>query len=242
MVLRIVIFYVLTWFFIILLGGIQQQTGLLPAEIGLPQWGPAIAALLMLFIFRKDGFILTFVSKNTGWQRYLQAAIIPAGAALLVWLLSSLLQIQPQTASATQASLWLAAIWAPFGALGEEIGWRGYLHKKLDPQMRGLVSSILVGLLWMPIHIHFLNQGPLFIFLLVLLIISYSVVVYALVQETGFSILLAAIFHLTINLTNMLYLDLFYETQFMLINALVWVLIAAGFVVAKRQLFFERRK
>ena len=40
MILRIGVFYLLTWFFIMLLGGIQQETGLLPPQIGLAQWGP----------------------------------------------------------------------------------------------------------------------------------------------------------------------------------------------------------
>ena len=37
-------------------------------------------------------------------------------------------------------------LWMPLGALGEELGWRGYLHKKLDPRIRGLFSSLLVGI------------------------------------------------------------------------------------------------
>ena len=70
MVLRIGIFYVLAWFFLILLGGLQQATGILPPEIGLAQWGPGIAALLMLLLFRRDGFKITFFSKGTPILRY----------------------------------------------------------------------------------------------------------------------------------------------------------------------------
>ena len=65
MYLRVGVFYVLTWFFLMMLGGIQQATGILPPQIGLPQWGPGIAALLMLVIFRKDGFKISFFSKET---------------------------------------------------------------------------------------------------------------------------------------------------------------------------------
>ena len=114
----------------------------------------------------------------------------------------------------------------PFGAIGEELGWRGYLHKKLDPGMRGLFSSLLVGALWMPIHVQFLTRGPVFILLLALLIISYSVVIYALVHDQDFNVLLAGLFHLAINLSNLLFLDVIYETAFMLVNALVWAAVA----------------
>jgi membrane protease YdiL (CAAX protease family) len=131
--------------------------------------------------------------------------------------------------------------WMPFGALGEELGWRGYLHKKLDPRMSGLLSSILVGILWMPIHVQFITRGPLFVFFLALLLISYSIVIYALVQDTDFNVLLATIFHLFINVANLLFLDVIYETQFMMVNALVWVAVAAFTVWRKRELFFTSR-
>lgn len=127
----------------------------------------------------------------------------------------------------------------PLGALGEETGWRGYLNKKLDTRMRGLFSSLLVGALWMPIHVHFFAEGPVFVFFLALLIISYSIVTYALVQDTGFNVLLASIFHLAINLSNLLFLDVIYETSFMMVNAIVWAIVAAAFVLAKRDLFLS---
>jgi membrane protease YdiL (CAAX protease family) len=241
MFLRISIFYVLTWFFLILLGGIQQATGLLPPEIGLAQWGPGIAALLVLVIFRKDGHKITFFSKETPFQKYLSAALIPVGVGLIVLLVKSFMSIEPSTDAPKYGSLLAMVLWMPLGALGEELGWRGYLHKKLDPRMRGLVSSLLVGVLWMPIHVAFFGEGFVFLLFLALLIISYSIVIYALVQDTGFNVLLAGIFHLSINLTNLLFLDVVYETQFMMVNALVWAAVAIITIFTKRKLFFASK-
>lgn len=237
MFLRVSVFYVLTWFFLILLAGIQQATGLLPPEIGLAQWGPGIAALLMLLIFRKDGHKIVFFSKGTPVPRYLLAALIPVGVGLVVLLISAMVPMGTSATPAAYESLLLFILWMPLGALGEELGWRGYLHKRLDTRMRGLFSSLLVGILWMPIHVTFLAQGPIFVFFLALLIISYSIVIYALVQDTGFSVILASIFHLSINLTNLLYLDVIYETSFMIVNSIVWVVVAAILVLTKRELF-----
>ncbi len=31
----------------------------------------------------------------------------------------------------------------PLGALGEELGWRGYLNKRLNARLGGLASSLL---------------------------------------------------------------------------------------------------
>ena len=238
MFLRVSVFYVLAWFFLILLGGLQQATGLLPPEIGLAQWGPGIAALLMLLIFRKDGHKITFFSRDTPVLRYLYAALIPIGIGLIIFLIRSLMSIEPSADAPTYDSLLLFILWMPFGAIGEELGWRGYLHKKLATRMRGLFSSLLVGILWMPIHVTFLTRGPIFILFLTVLIISYSIVICALVQDTGFNVLLASVFHLSINLTNLLFLDVIYETSFMVINAIVWAIVAAMTVFMKRDVFF----
>jgi membrane protease YdiL (CAAX protease family) len=239
---RIIIFYGLTWFFLMLLGGVQQATGVVPAEIGLAQWGPGLAALLMLVIFRRDGFKITFFAKDTPHLRFLYAALIPLGVGLVIYLLKFLIPMQSTAVPGIFDNLPLTLLWIPLGAIGEEIGWRGYLHKKLDPHMRGLFSSLLVGILWMPIHVHFLAQGPVFLFFFALMIISYSIVIYALVQDTNFNVLLASIFHLAINLANLLVLDVIYETSFMMISSLVWMVVAAGVVFLKRDLFLSSKE
>ena len=243
MFLRISVFYVLAWFFLILLGGIQQATGLVPPEIGLAQWGPGIAALLMLLIFRKDGHKITFLSKDVSAQQYLYAALIPVGVGLIVFVIKSLMSIEPSADAPVYGSMLSLILWMPLGAIGEELGWRGYLHKKLATRtrMRGLFSSLLVGVLWMPIHVAFFGEGPIFLLFLALLIISYSIVIYALVQDTGFNVLLASIFHLAINLINLLFLDVIYETSFMVVNATVWLVVATVVVFMKRDIFFAAK-
>jgi membrane protease YdiL (CAAX protease family) len=237
---RIIVFYGLTWFFLILLGGVQQAAGL-PAEISLPQWGPGLAALLMLVLFRKDGHKITVHAQETPALRYLTAALIPVGAALVLRLAASLLRIPPAEDAPAYHSLLLAVLWMPLGALGEELGWRGYLNKRLDARLGGLASSLLVGLLWMPIHIPFLQRGLLMAALLTVLLMAYSVVLYALTKETGFSVLLASVFHLVINLTNLLFLDLLYQPAFMALSAGLWALVAVVSVVLKRDLFLSGR-
>jgi membrane protease YdiL (CAAX protease family) len=234
---RVVLFYVFMWISLILLGGIQQETGLLPPEIGLAQWGPGLAGMLMLLIFRGDDHHITFINKATPVLRYVLAALIPPGVGLVVLALSTLAVSKSADSGLAYNSLWLIILWAPIGALGEEIGWRGYLHKLLNSKMRGLVSSLLVGLLWMPMHIHFFSEGALFMLFFTLLTISFSIVIYALVQDTGFNVLLATLFHLSINLTNLLFIDIIYETTFMVINGIAWAVLAAIVILMKKQVF-----
>jgi membrane protease YdiL (CAAX protease family) len=241
MFLRIGVFYVLAWFFLLLLAMVQQATGLLPLEIGLAQWGPGVAALLMLVICRKDGHKIVFFSKDVPFQKYLLAVLIPLGVGLIIYLIRLILPIQSSTTLAAFNSLPLMILWMPFGAIGEELGWRGYLQKKLDTRMRGIFSSLLVGILWAPIHVTFLAKGPLFVFFLFLLIISYAVVIYALVQDIGFNVLVAAIFHLMINLTNLLYLDVIYQTTFMMVNSMIWVIVAVVVIYRNRRVFLASK-
>jgi membrane protease YdiL (CAAX protease family) len=237
MFLRIGVFYILTWFFLIFLGGIQEATGILPPEIGLAQWGPGIAALVTVAIFRKDEIKINFFSKDIPPMRYLWAALIPVGTGLLVYFLRSVLPIQSAPMPDVFNQMLLVLIWTPLGALGEEIGWRGYLHKKLDARMRGLVSSILVGLLWLPIHITFLTQGPILLIFLALWFVSISIVIYGLVADTGFSVLVATIFHMAVNFINLLILDVYLKSTFWVLNGIVWAIVAVVFVLRNRELY-----
>lgn len=240
MILRIGIFYVLTYFFLMLLGGTSQAVGI-PPEIGLAQWGPGIAGLLMLLLFRKDQFRMTFISSKTSLTRYLLVLVIPALAAAITYGITQIISFESTATGVTFASPLLALLLTPFGALGEEIGWRGYLHKRLDMRMTGFVSSIIVGLLWMLIHLQLLMNGFPFILFLIPLFISYTLVMYALLHDNEFSILAATLFHLSINYTNLLFLNWLNDTAFMAIYAGVWSIIAFVVVVMNRRAFFTRK-
>jgi uncharacterized protein len=242
MYLRIGIFYVLTWLFLILLSVSQEATGILPPQIGLAQWGPGLAALLMLVIFKKDGIKIRIVSKNTPLLRYLLAALIPAGVGLVVYLVRRLVPMAATQLPDVYDQLWLVLLWSPLGALGEEIGWRGYLQQKLNTRFRGLVSSIIVALLWLPIHLTFLSQSPILIFFLMVWFISLSIVIYALVQDIGFNVLVATIFHTSVNFINLLVIDVIYDSRFWMINGSLWAIVALFFVLRNRGVFFEKER
>lgn len=238
MILRVAVFYILAFFLLILLGGGSQAIGI-PPEIGLAQWGPGIAGLLMLVFFRKDAFRITFINRQTPLLRYVIAAAIPFGVALIVYLITQMIGYDEAAAGMAIANPLLFSLWIPFGALGEEIGWRGYLQKRLDGRLRGIVSSVLVGLLWMPIHVHLFQNGLMYMLLVTVLLIAYSIVIYALTQDTGFSVLLATVFHAAINYSNLLFLDIFNEISFMAVYTGIWVVIAIATILMRRTQFFE---
>ena len=74
-------------------------------------------------------------------------------------------------------------------------------------------------------------------FMVLLINPSYAVVLYFLVEPISFNIWIAALFHLFINITNVVFLSVINDTTFMIGMALVWVVIAAGIVMMNRQKF-----
>ncbi len=232
MIIRVLVFYVLAFLFTILLGGGQQAAQLSAETVILAQLGPGLAALLMLLIFRKDRFHISFFDRMIPASRYLLALAIPLGGAVVVWLLHRL--FFAADGAVAVATPWMLLLWLPVGAIGEELGWRGYLHKRLDAGMAGLISSVVVGVLWALWHVGMYQNGALYMAFFVLLMVSYSVVIYALVATTGFNVLLAAVFHLGINIGSLLAYPVVNQVSFMIVNSLVWAAIALSIVLTRR--------
>jgi membrane protease YdiL (CAAX protease family) len=235
---RTIVFYVLMFFFLIALGGGSAALGV-PAEISLAQLAPGIAGLLMLAIFRKDGHQIAFFNRKTPWQRYVVTVLVMLGGTAVTYTLSQLLGIEGTDTTYATASLPLLLLWMPLGAIGEEVGWRGYLHKHLDGQRTGIVSSLIVGLLWATMHVHFFQNGLIFMFFFALLMVAYTIVMYALLHDTKFDVLLAGFFHLMINLSNLLFLDRINVLAFMIIYSLVWTAVATVTLWRQKDIFLH---
>ena len=236
MIIRTILFYFLAFLFTMVLGGTQQATGL---PTSLPQWGPGVAGLLMAYlIFRKQGTKLNFSFKSAAPQTYLLAFLIPALPAAVVFIIMRLLGANAsfQFEFSLFAFLNMAS-----GALGEEIGWRGYFHKMLNQKTLPVITSAVVGVLWGLWHIGLYANGALYMVFAVILITSYTYVLYSLMPATKFNIWVAALFHLGINLSNMLFFEIITTTQFMMVNALVWAVFAMIIVLRQKSLYFTRQ-
>ena len=97
MILRVVVFYVLTLFFTFFIGGLQQEAGLLPGLTFLPQWGPGLAGLVTMLIFlKRDGLRITFYRAGMPLRRYLWAFLLPLGFGLLALLFALAFLGDPQ--------------------------------------------------------------------------------------------------------------------------------------------------
>ena len=231
--LRAGAFLGLTWLALALLGGAQSLLPGLPPGVALPQLSPGLAALAMLAILRHDALRPRFSLGTRPIARVAIAVTVPLVIALLV---AAVTGVTP-TWSVSLAAL----AWIPVGALGEELGWRGYLHRVLDVRMRGLGSSVLVGLMWLPFHVGLWGLGMPRLALFGVTLVAASIVIFALVHDVGFSVTIAALCHAALNVGSALLGGSATSTPVMAFTAAGWSIAAIVAVVLRRRAFLSVR-
>ena len=215
---QVVLFFVITFAFswLLWLPQVLKFTLMpeLPDIVGLPgmfaPFGPAVAAFWLTF--RQEGK----AGARSLWQRAWQLNFKK------VWLLPAVL-LGPITALLTVGFLLLvngafsweygvpAAMIVPIflmiyfvNALPEEFGWRGYVLDPLQKRSNALVASLVLGFVWSLWHLPlFFIEGttqsaiPMVEFFLQTMVLS---ILYTwLHNNTGGSILIAALFHAVSN-------------------------------------------
>jgi membrane protease YdiL (CAAX protease family) len=234
---KISLFFVITFVFTILLAIVQQALGLDTAQISLPQFGPALAALVMLRIFRKDEMELTLTFKGVQPRKYLAAIGIPLIVPVILFFIYSqfVTPISVPPIEATAFIMMLGGIL--LGAFGEELGWRGYAQNLLEKQLNGVVGFLLVGLFWGAWHIGNFQNGPIFMLFFVFSTIGYSAVMGWLVQGTNYNVVLPTLFHFSVNVGFFILQDVVTDVRIAALNGLVWIGAAALIVARNRKAF-----
>ena len=109
-------------------------------------WGPGLAALVVLLVFRRT-HRRTISVFGTSMGRGIAFYLVPALALVLAHLSAG-----GPNAAATVAVVVTAGF---FNALGEELGWRGFLQDALRP-LSPLWRYVVIGALWE--FWHFINR------------------------------------------------------------------------------------
>jgi membrane protease YdiL (CAAX protease family) len=144
---------------------------------------PKIWFLPALFLVPVCGFItvglLTLLGKPIAWEMGQPLAML-VPVALLIWLL---------------------------GALPEEYGWRGYALGRLQSSFSPLVASLILGIIWSLWHLplHFIpgtTQYVIPVWEYAAQTIVLTILYTWLFNHTGGSVMIAALFHTTGNLTG----------------------------------------
>lgn len=90
------------------------------------------------------------------------------------------------------------------GAIGEEVGWRGFLLPILQSKMNALNSSVLLGILWGFYHFPIIiGNGIGIFFVFIINVTLLSIVVTWLYNSTNGSIIITILFHTVINIFTM---------------------------------------
>jgi CAAX protease family protein len=93
----------------------------------------------------------------------------------------------------------------PGSALGEELGWRGFVLPRLQTRQSALKASLVIGILWGSWHLPLWLTGneshPISLFVpFVIAVIALSVMYTWLYNNTGGSLFLVVLFHAASNL------------------------------------------
>jgi len=179
-------------------------------------YGPTISGIVTTIIF--DGFssVLNLLKKLITWKvplkNYLYLIFLPIlfviiGIGLYNLFIGPIGAIDEMAYLSIPTILW-AGLYA--GPLGEELGWRGVLLPEFQKRFSNLKSAVLIGIIWFIWHIPLfwapfgtLVSGEPLTILPVLtyfvMLICLSVIITWLVVNSKGSILIAILFHLSIN-------------------------------------------
>jgi len=94
------------------------------------------------------------------------------------------------------------------GALGEELGWSGYITDPMQQRWNALQTGLLLGLvavLWHLVPLFLMNRSPTWIAWWCLYAVAARVLIVWLYNNTGKSVFAVALFHATLNLSWMLF-------------------------------------
>ncbi|CAN5124407.1 hypothetical protein BH11PSE10_BH11PSE10_09810 [soil metagenome] len=179
-------------------------------------FGPMVAALVL--VHRESGMtgVRKLLKRSVDFRRitdrrwYLPILLLMPLTSLAVYGVMRGLGLPlpaPADLSVVPALLMLLAFFV--GALGEELGWSGYV---LDPLQRrwnafqaGLILGV-VGVAWHLVPLLFvMHRGPAWIAWWCLYAVAFRVLVVWLFNNTGGSVFAVALFHATLNLSFMLF-------------------------------------
>lgn len=226
---KVIAFMFVTFFFTIILAMVQELMKVDYRFITLPQWGPGLAALILssLVLFRNSIDRSLRLSALTP-ARLLLCLLLPFGIIGSGYLLGKALGLTPGNILKLETQFFYITIPSSlFGAFGEVLGWRSFLQSSLDRKLNLVKAAVLTGVLWGLWHVGHYSNGAVYMGLFLIFTISSSIVIAYLIREFEFNLILAALFHLSINLGFfMFFRESTADVNMMLVNASLWLIVA----------------
>jgi uncharacterized protein len=222
-----VVFYVLTMVLTILLAVGQLQMKIDFEKITFPQLAPAIAVFITTLFFVSSKTALNFKFGNNVLPKISIALILPIVVFGIGFLLCKTVGLNTMLTDNLIQILPLATIGMMIGAIGEEIGWRGFLQPNLEKRYSILLSSIITGLMWGFWHIGHYKNGTLFMIGFLLFTVSASIILRKILEGTNNNLIISILFHFSINVGFVVfYKNSLTDPKMILINGALWALLA----------------
>lgn len=218
-------------------------------------YGPTVSAFLTTILFDGLTGTLTLLKKLLVWnvhlKNYLLIILLPLifvsiGIGFYSLFIGDVGSIDKMAFLSIPTVLW-AGFYA--GPLGEELGWRGFLLPEFQKRFSSLKSAILIGIIWFVWHIPLfwapfgtLVSGETISILPVvayfIMIICLSIIITWLVINSKGSVLIAILFHLSINAGIVLLFFPKLNMDFKKVHLLssIGILIFTGILIAKNKL------
>ena len=175
---------------------------------------PMAAALILVYRESKADGVTELLARSFDFKRirakrwYAPIVLLMAGVNVAVYGLMRWLDMPlpaPQIL-VPAAPLMLLAFFV--GALGEELGWSGYVTDPMQDRWNALQTGVLLGLvsvLWHLAPLLLMHRPPTWIAWWCLYAVAARILIVWLYNNTGRSVFAVALFHATLNLSWMLF-------------------------------------
>jgi membrane protease YdiL (CAAX protease family) len=225
-------------------------------------YGPSISALLTTLFLDGPKGLVVLLKKLIIWKfpvaNYLYMVLLPIvfvliGIALYSQFFGEIGAFDKMAFTTIPIVLWYGLFAGP---LGEELGWRGFLLPEFQKQFSNLKSAIIIGFVWFAWHIPLfwapfgtlasgapITAVPVLTYLVMLQCLSI-IITWLVVNSKG-SVLIAILFHLSINagIALLFYPDLavnFKEVHFL--SGVGMVLFTTTLIVLLKQNLGEEKQ
>lgn len=205
------------------LGILKNEVPFVPMVI-LGSWIPNIAAFLVIaFVIREKGGIRRLLGEWTRWRVGLRWYLVALSAVAVSLLAAAVYHlVEPASMPGTVDSatvgggaldpvngLTLPLVLAVLllnlvtGAMGEELGWRGFALPRLQTHWNALVSSVVLGLIWgvwhLPLWFAGLGWEQMSFMLFLWNCLAMSVIYTWICNNTGGNMVIVTLFHMFYN-------------------------------------------
>ena len=218
-------------------------------------YGPTISAIITTLFF--DGLIGVFelIKKLFIWKVPLKYYVYLILLPLIFVIIGIVLYSQfigeiggfDKMAYLSIPTILLAGLYA--GPLGEELGWRGFLLSEFQKKNSNLKSAIIIGFIWFIWHIPLwwapfgtlVSGEPISLIPVITyftMLICLSIIITWLVINSKGSVLIAILFHLSINagIALLFYPELNMDFKKVHLLSSIGMLIFTGFLIVKNKL------